>query len=82
MQDVKAEKILMNLKKPIAGYIGLVRDWIDFELLEYVLKNNPDISFAFVGEVSKDSISIINDLERKFQNLYLTGRVSYNSFPA
>lgn len=79
--DETAEAMLKEIKEPIAGYIGIIRRWIDFELLEYVLNQNADITFVFVGEIYKDSVHKMRELESKYPNLLLTGRVNYNALP-
>ncbi len=72
---------LKGIMKPIVGYIGIIRGWIDFELLEYLLNKYHDYSFVFVGEVYKDSIKIFEELSVKYKNLFLPGRVPYKSLP-
>jgi len=79
--DETAEAMLKEIKGPIAGYIGIIRGWIDFELLEYVLQQNAGITFVFVGEIYKDSVQKMRELESKYPNLLLTGRVNYNALP-
>ncbi|MEO8513556.1 MAG: glycosyltransferase [Ignavibacteria bacterium] len=79
--DKKVENILRGIKKPIIGYIGIIRKWIDFDLLNYILSENKELSFVFVGEIYKDSVEIFKELKLKYKNLYLTGRVKYNALP-
>ncbi|NOS86479.1 MAG: glycosyltransferase [Ignavibacteria bacterium] len=79
--DENAVAMLKEIKGPIAGYIGIIRGWIDFELLEYVLHRNSGITFVFVGEIYKDSVQKMRELESKYPNLLLTGRVNYNALP-
>ncbi len=43
-----------SIKKPIAGYIGGIHKWIDFDLVRYVAEANKDISFAFCGPIQTD----------------------------
>jgi hypothetical protein len=33
------------------GYLGGIRDWIDFDLLEYIIKRKSDVNFLFIGTV-------------------------------
>ena len=80
-RDKETDTYLENIKKPIVGYIGIIRGWIDFELLEYLLSEYPDYSFVFVGEVYKDSVKTFEVLSGKYKNLFLPGRVPYKSLP-
>jgi hypothetical protein len=45
---------LSALDKPIIGYLGGIRDWLDFELLNYVIQNLPDVYFVFIGLIYRD----------------------------
>ena len=69
-----------KIKRPIAGYIGNVRDWIDFELLEYLFEKHHDVSFVFFGAVNKNSKRTFNKLLSKFDNVFTTGRIPYSSY--
>jgi uncharacterized SAM-binding protein YcdF (DUF218 family)/glycosyltransferase involved in cell wall biosynthesis len=42
-EDIKA------LRRPIAGYVGGLHQWIDQALVEEVARRLPDVTFAFVG---------------------------------
>lgn len=75
------ESYVKRIKRPIVGYIGIIRGWIDFNLLEHILSNNSNISFLFVGDIYKDSVKIFQELNAKYDNLFLTGRVNYNVLP-
>jgi hypothetical protein len=37
--------------KKIVGYLGGIRDWLDFELLKYLIKNLRDVNFIFIGQI-------------------------------
>jgi uncharacterized SAM-binding protein YcdF (DUF218 family) len=45
---------IRNIKRPIAGYIGGVHKWIDFELVGRMARENKDISFVFCGPIQED----------------------------
>ncbi|MBN1482177.1 glycosyltransferase [candidate division KSB1 bacterium] len=40
---------LKNVKKPIVGFIGTIFPFLDFDLINYVVDNNKDKTFVFVG---------------------------------
>jgi glycosyltransferase involved in cell wall biosynthesis len=40
---------LSDLDKPIIGYLGGIRYWFDFELLEYLLENMKNTYIVFIG---------------------------------
>lgn len=82
IRDKEIDTYLKGIKKPIIGYIGIIRGWIDYELLEFLLSEYPDYSFVFVGEVYKDSVKTFEVLSGKYRNLFLPGRVPYKSLPS
>lgn len=60
---------LINIPKPIIGYVGHTRSWLDFELLEFLASCEPQISFVFVGTIEKDIMPEVNSL-KKHGNVY------------
>lgn len=76
----KIEKI-ENLKKPIIGYIGNVRSWVDFKLLNAIISEKPNWTFLFVGSISKESQKDFAELENKYTNIISVKKVSYKEFP-
>lgn len=73
---------LEKLKGPIIGYIGNVRNWIDFKLIEEILKARKDWNIVFVGSILNNSKKDVNILRKKYHNFICTGYISYESFPA
>ena len=67
---------MKNIKKPIIGYIGGIHRHIDFELLAYVAKNNPDCSLVLVGPVQSDTSSL-----KDMQNIILLGKKDFRLLP-
>ncbi|MDH4223030.1 MAG: glycosyltransferase, partial [candidate division Zixibacteria bacterium] len=66
---------LNKIKKPVIGYYGLIRDWIDFELLKEI-SHRKDWSLVLIGPVNTDT-SIIRGLD----NVHLLGPKDYKSLP-
>jgi glycosyltransferase involved in cell wall biosynthesis len=64
---------IRNIRKPIVGYIGKIRDWIDFQILEYSIKNLPNISFVFIGDISPEVRELTTELSEKFNNVHFLG---------
>ncbi|MEO6684361.1 MAG: glycosyltransferase [Dyadobacter sp.] len=70
---------IADLKKPVIGYFGAIERRIDYQLLEEVIKKNPDKSFVFVGPEDKQ---FIPDWFYNAENVFFTGSVSYEHMPA
>jgi glycosyltransferase involved in cell wall biosynthesis len=43
------KKELSDINEPVIGYIGGIRDWIDFDLMNHLIQSCPKVSFVFVG---------------------------------
>lgn len=64
-------------EKPIIGYFGAINDWLDFDLMEYVIKENKDKYFIFIGSISSKNVRKFY----KYSNVYFIGEISHNDLP-
>lgn len=67
---------IAGIRRPIAGYIGGIHKWIDFDLVRYIALENRDVSFVFCGPIQTD-ISKIKDLP----NVVLLGQKETEKLP-
>jgi glycosyltransferase involved in cell wall biosynthesis len=67
---------IADIRRPIAGFFGLIEDWIDLDLIRYLSESLPDVSFVFVGSV----VQPIGDLADR-ENVYFLGHKAYESLP-
>ena len=74
----KGETIdLMELMpKPIIGYFGVIGNWVDVKVVEYLARRFPKYSFVMIGN---SSISL--DFLRPLPNVHLLGRIAYADLP-
>lgn len=70
---------ILNIAKPIVGFIGSLFQFIDSDLLEYIISKRPQYSFVFVGGI--EGYFPINKL-KKYSNVYLLGRKPQKGIPA
>ena len=70
-EDMKA------IKRPVAGYIGGIHKWIDFDMVRYVAAGNRDISFVFCGPIQED-VTGLSDLA----NVIFLGQKKPEELPA
>lgn len=61
--------------KKIIGYVGTIHDWIDFDLIDYLAENRPDLQFIFVGPVKAKRLPLK-------KNIHFIGRIDYGKVPA
>ncbi|GEM_PF-306372 len=81
------DKLFEKIPRPIAGYIGIIQDRVDVDLLEYLAQNNPKKSFVLIGplwpvffrRLRRPAIGIKK--LKKYKNIYLLGRKSWEDTP-
>ena len=66
-----------HLPGPVVGFFGLIEQWIDFELIDYLAEQRPEWTFLFIGRVAVNEAS----LPRR-SNLHFVGKRPYESLPA
>jgi glycosyltransferase involved in cell wall biosynthesis len=81
LDNVEKPHDIQNLKPPIIGYVGALRDWQDFELLEYLFVNNPDMNFVFIGHNRKSAIRKGKDFDQ-YVNVHFLGQKRFEDVPA
>ena len=63
---------------PIAGYVGVLRSWFDYDLIGHLARTMPDVSFIIVGPLDFESR---NSHLRTIPNLRWIGRREYGEMP-
>ncbi|NOX90118.1 MAG: glycosyltransferase family 1 protein [Calditrichaeota bacterium] len=66
---------LQNIPPPIVGYLGGIRNWIDFDLLNKAVQKHKDKSFVFVGPWINNVHDQVEKLNM-FPNVYFLGKKS------
>ena len=67
---------IAQIRRPIAGFVGRIADWVDLELIARCARVRPDWSFVFVGPSNVDL--------RKYENLanlHFLGRKDHKDIP-
>ncbi|MCE7059883.1 glycosyltransferase [Dyadobacter sp. CY343] len=77
--DLPVASVLKDIPKPVIGYFGNIERRMDYEMLEKIIRQNPDKSFVFVGPQDK---SYIPDWFFNTPHVYSTGSVPYSEMPA
>lgn len=78
------EHILINrdiadLQKPVVGYIGVIEDRVDVDLIAFLATKNPTKSFVLIGPVWRDDYA---QRLKERPNVHLLGYKSYEEAPA
>lgn len=77
--DLERPSEMVDIHKPVAGFIGKIASWIDLELIGYLSDMLPDWSFVIIGPISQ-GLKGINELRRK-RNIYFLGRKDSRILP-
>ncbi|MCK4823010.1 glycosyltransferase, partial [bacterium] len=66
-------KEILNVKKPIIGYTGIINDRIDFDVLNFISDSKPDWSIAILGpaRLTKRNQKVFDKLISKANIFYL-----------
>ncbi len=54
-QSKKQPEDIKGVAHPIIGFIGTLFSFLDFDLIEFIIKNNSDKSFVFIGNCEDNS---------------------------
>ncbi len=76
-EALPAPRELEGVKRPIVGFFGLIEDWLDFDLLEYLAAQRPQYSFVMVGRVARDVSRFA-----RYPNVIFLGKKSYEDIPS
>lgn len=85
--STKAPKDIKKIPRPIVGYIGIIQNRVDINLLEYFAQKNPDKSLVLIGPIWPNFLRRIRrpaiEIRRlkKYKNVHLLGRKSYQISP-
>lgn len=61
---------LVNIPKPIVFFMGMITNWVDIQLIDFISERRPDYSFVFVGPSFKVELP-------KRDNIYDLGEKKY-----
>lgn len=70
----KAQPLQFKAFGKIVGYMGMISDWIDFDLVNYLADNRPDLNFVFVGPIRAKKLP-------SKKNIHFLGTIDYRKVP-
>jgi glycosyltransferase involved in cell wall biosynthesis len=71
-----------DLQKPVVGYLGNIKHWIDFRLIEFIVASRQNWTFLFVGPFWTEYGQSYRKFLDKNKNVFVTGSINYSLFPA
>ena len=78
LPEMSKPEALAALSGPVVGYVGTLRDRIDWMLLHDVVSRMPEVSFVFLGP-SSDTPSAVS--LAKHPNVHMLGLLPYDDLP-
>lgn len=77
-------KSIMATGHPIIGYFGWIAEWMDYDLLEKVVKKRPNYEFVMIGPMDETKDIVSKGVERlkQYPNIHFLGRKKYEDLPA
>jgi glycosyltransferase involved in cell wall biosynthesis len=67
---------IADIPHPIAGFFGLIEEWIDLHLVEHVARALPRVSFVLIGRSARDLSQL-----HKLPNVHILGHRKYDRLP-
>jgi hypothetical protein len=72
---------MQAIKSPVIGFIGTLFSFLDYDLLEHIIKNNPDKSFVFIGHLEENARKAWEEI-RKYNNVFWLGKKKKEDIPS
>jgi glycosyltransferase involved in cell wall biosynthesis len=76
-EDLVVPEDIAGIPRPILGFFGLIRDWVDLGLLAGVARRRPDWHIVLLGDSTVDLAPY-----RPLANMHFLGRKPYGQLPA
>jgi len=73
----RSDDPLKGFREPIVGYFGAIAEWFDTDLIEFLVKARPDVTFVFIGDTYGSNLKRVLNLE----NTYFLGERPYSEIP-
>lgn len=66
-----------HLEKPVIGFYGFLADWLDWPLIEKVVKAGQEFDWVFIGPATRNLASL-----ESLPNCHILGKKPYSELPA
>lgn len=73
---------LRNIKTPILGFVGVLFNFIDYDLITYLADKNKDYSVVLVGPIEPWRTKEPIEKLKKRKNIYLLGKKNKEKIPS
>lgn len=81
-QSYRIPEELKGIKTPIIGFVGSLFSFLDYDLIEYLLKAHPLKSFVFIGNCESNCLKRWTQLTSQYPNLIWLGKKPKEDIPS
>jgi glycosyltransferase involved in cell wall biosynthesis len=74
--DYPRPEHLEGIEKPIVGFWGYLADWLDWDIIDYIIRNAADLHFVLIGPTTRGLTRFID-----VSNVTYTGPLPYEVLP-
>ena len=78
-EELPCPKDISTIDTPRIGFFGLIRDWVDIDLIAAVARKRPMWNFILIGDADS---SVDIEKYRQLPNMHFLGRRPYQQLPA
>lgn len=78
-EDLPCPADLLDIPRPRLGFFGLIRDWVDVDMLAQVARKRSDWRFVMIGDADSN---VDLGKYRSIPNIHFLGRKRYEELPA
>jgi len=74
--DTTIPEDAVAISSPVAGFFGLIEEWIDLNLIDHLATKLPEVSFVFIGRIAQDVSALA-----RHTNIHILGARPYSTLP-
>ncbi len=78
-EELPIPEDIREIKHPIAGFIGMLQECIDYDKIELIARERPDWSVVLIG---KPLPGVDLEYLKKYENIHFLGMKKYDELPA
>lgn len=77
-QKLPVPEDMKDIQGPVLGYVGVLQEWVDYDIIEYIASQKPESSIVLVGP---QGAGVQLDHLKKYKNIHFLGRKKQEELP-
>ncbi|MEW6601408.1 MAG: glycosyltransferase [Nitrospirota bacterium] len=82
VQSRKQPEDIKSIPHPVIGFVGTLFSFLDYDLIEFIIKKNSDKSFVFIGNCEENSSQVWAHITNSYKNVHWLGRKKKEEIPS